>query len=48
MQSVDALVYDATQVAVVSQEAVSARVVNAAEERFWHGRRLAAAATNNQ
>ena len=48
MQSVDPLVYDDTQVAAVSQEAASARVVNDAEERFWQGRRLAAAATNNQ
>lgn len=48
MQSVDAIDYDDTQVAAVSQEAASARVVNDAEERFWHGRRLAAAAANNQ
>ena len=48
MQSVDPLDYDDTQVAAVTQEAASARVVNAAEERFWHGRRMAAAATNNQ
>lgn len=49
MQSVDTLSYDDGLVpAVLSREAASARVVNAAEKRFWHGRRLAIAATNNQ
>jgi hypothetical protein len=47
-QSVDALDYDDAQVPAVSQEAASARVVNDAEERFWRGRRLAAAANSNQ
>mgnify|MGYP000703363957 CR=1 FL=1 len=49
MQSVDALSYDDAQVpAVLSREAASARVVNAAEKRFWRGRRLAVAASNNR
>ena len=48
MQSVDPIDYDDAQVLAVSQEADSARVVNAAERRHWYGRRLAAAATSNR
>lgn len=48
LQAVSMLAYDDAQEPVLTLEASCASVVNAAEQRFWAGRRLAAAATTDE